>query len=275
MNILQNTIRKERVAISAKVIVAVLLTLTIPLASKAASLTTYRIYLDDNNRTESFVVFAKGSTSEQCSLNFSHFDFDENGTMSKNPGKSLPENSAKPWVRYSPRNFILTPGKPQSVRFSMRRKPNAEPKEYRSYVAMICEELAVDNNSSQDDSENPVMPKVSIKPVLVQNVPIIVRTGKLDVEANFTNINVNGNKISATLARQGTRSLYGRLTLVDIDSGEELSFTNGVSIYPETSSFPVLFELSKEYGDPSKKNLLMRFEEDENYGGELIIEKAL
>jgi hypothetical protein len=275
MNILQNTIRKECLAISAKIIVAFLLTLTIPLASHAASLTTYRIYLDDNNRTESFIVFAKGSTSEQCSLDFSHFDFDENGTLSKNTGKSLPLNSAKPWVRYSPRNFTLTPGKPQSVRFSMRRKPNAEPKEYRSYVAMRCEELAVDTSNSQDGSENPDMPKVSIKPVLVQNVPIIVRTGKLDVEASFTDVKVNGNKISATLARKGTRSLYGRLSLVDVVSGKELSFTNGVSIYPETSSFPVLFELSSEYSDVSKNNLLMRFEEDENYGGELVIEKRL
>lgn len=275
MNILQNTIRKESVAIGAKVIVAFLLTLTIPLTSNAASLTTYRINLDDNNRTESFVVFAKGSSSEQCSIDFSHFDFDEKGTIRKNDGKSLPLNSAKPWVRYSPRNFTLTPGKPQTVRFSMRRKPNVEAKEYRSYVALRCEELAAETNGSQTGSENSEMPKVSIKPVLVQNVPIIVRTGKLEVEASFTDVNISGSNISATLARSGTRSLYGRLTLVDVDSGEELSFTNGVSIYPETSSFPVLFELSTQYGDLSKMNLLMRFEEDENYGGELVIEKRL
>jgi len=276
MNIMHNTTRKYGIVIKVKAITVFLLLLTIPLVSNAASLTTYRIYLDDNNRTEAFIVFAKGSTSEQCSMNFTHFDFDEKGTISKNDGKILPENSAKPWVRYSPRNFILNPGKPQTVRFSMRRKPNAEAKEYRSYVAMRCEKLVVNEDSSAIASnDNPDRPNISIQPVLVQNVPIIVRTGKLHVEASFTDIKINNNTVSATLARKGTRSLYGRLLLVDVVSGDEVSFTNGVSIYPETTSFPVSFDIPGKYQSLPKNNLLLKFVEDENYGGELVIEKRL
>jgi hypothetical protein len=84
-------------------------------STQAINLTSYRLYLDDNNRTESFIMFTRGNTSEECSIDLKHFNFDESGTMTVYKEKDIPANSANPWIRYSPRNFTVQPGyAPQS-----------------------------------------------------------------------------------------------------------------------------------------------------------------
>jgi hypothetical protein len=61
-------------------------------SSQGVSLTSYRLYLDDNNRTESFIIFAKGNVAEKCSLKIKHFSFDDNGNMSLYTGENIPDN---------------------------------------------------------------------------------------------------------------------------------------------------------------------------------------
>jgi len=243
-------------------------------AGQAVSLTTYRIYLDDNNRTESFIVFTRGTQPEKCDLDFKHFDFDSVGKMTMNQGTALPANAADDWVRYSPRNFVVQPGKPQTIRFSMRRKPNTEAAEYRSYIAIRCEDVVNDPVASGKD--NVVVKdrvQMNVKPLLVQNVPLIIRTGSLNVSASISDVVVGGGKITAKLNRSGPRSIYGRVSLVDKKSDEEYAFTEAVSVYPETSTYAFEFALHADM--PPLEQLKLKFTEDENYGGDLTIEKSV
>jgi len=234
-------------------------------ASQAVSLTSYRIYLDDNNRTESFIVFAKGNSPEKCSLKLKHFNFDAEGGMTLHKDKEIPDNSSKPWIRFSPKSFTVQPRKPQTIRFTMRRKPNTEASEYRSYLAVSCQNI---NNESIETV--PDRPSVSVRPNLVQNVPIIVRTGPLQVTAQFENIEIKDGLLTANLKRNGDRSLYGRLSLVNNKTDEELSFIAGISIYPETSSYQVKFPI-KSNSMPAIEDMTLKFVENENYGGSLTI----
>lgn len=243
------------------------------LSSHAVSLTTYRIYLDDNNRTESFIMFTRGSLPEQCTLDFKHFNFNDTGEMTLNRDKKSPENSAEPWVRYSPRNFVIQPGKPQTVRFAMRRKPNSEPAEYRSYIAVLCEDI-IEKKSTVNGEIPKDRAQVSVKPLLVQNVPLIVRTGKLNVSASFENLVVEGNKLKGVIKRSGDRSIYGRLSLINKNTDEEIVFKDTISIYTETSTYAFEFEITGK-NMPAIDDLLVRFTEDDIYGGELIFEKSV
>lgn len=241
-----------------------------PLSSQAVSLTSYRLYLDDNNRTESFIIFAKGNVPESCTLGLKHFNFDEVGNMALHKDKKLPENSSKPWIRFSPKKFTVQPRTPQTIRFTMRRKPNTEANEYRSYLSVACKEIKEQVKKEGEAGR----PTVTVQPNLVQNVPVIVRTGPLKVQASFENINIEEDLLTANLIRSGERSLYGRLSVVNNKSDEEYRFLTSVSIYPETTSYNVKFSLK---GDdmPPLEDLALKFVEDENYGGSLTITKNL
>lgn len=249
---------------------SVILLLGTSYSSQGVSLTSYRLYLDDNNRTESFIIFARGNVPEQCSLSLKHFDFDDNGNMSLYKGENTPDNSSEPWIRFSPKNFTVQPRTPQTIRFTMRRKPNTEAKEYRSYLAVSCKDVLNDEETETIADR----PKITVQPNLVQNVPIIVRTGPLEATAQFADIKIENDIITANLKRSGERSLYGRLSLVNKNTDEEYRYFSGVSVYTETSTHQFKFSIK---GDdvPSLEDLALLFVEDENYGGSLTIKKNI
>jgi P pilus assembly chaperone PapD len=239
-------------------------------SSQGVSLTSYRLYLDDNNRTESFIIFAKGNVAEKCSLKLKHFSFDDNGNMSLYTGENIPDNSSEPWIRFSPKNFTVQPRTPQTIRFTMRRKPNTEANEYRSYLAVSCKD-EVDEAEKETAADRP---NITVQPNLVQNVPIIVRTGPLEATAQFTDIEIENDIITANLKRSGERSLYGRLSLVNNKTDEEYRYFSGVSVYTETYTHQFKFSIK---GDevPPLEDLALLFVEDENYGGSLTIKKSI
>jgi hypothetical protein len=241
--------------------------LGLPSASQAVSLTTYRIYLDNDNRTESFIMFTKGVANEDCKVRLAHYNFDAQGQMSPEiKGKELPEHSAQPWIRYSPKKFTVIPGEPQTVRFTLRRKANAEPKEYRSYLSILC------HKATSATGQNIIQgrPTFSLRPNLIQNVPIVVRTGRLEATASFTDMLIKDKMLTVNLTRQGNRSIYGEIRLTDKKNGQVYAQVSGVSLYNETTSYALKYSLSNL---PELSNLQLEFIEDKNYGGSLLIKQ--
>jgi hypothetical protein len=156
----------------------------------------------------------------------------------------------------------------------MRRKANTTAQEYRSYMAISCDAVVAKEDNKSDTNTNSGIVAMSVKPVIVQNVPIIVRTGPLQASASFNNVNISDNKVMAKLTRSGDRSIYGRLSLIDKNTNEELNFMSGVSLYTETSSYAFNFGIGGK-NMPPPEQLLLRFTEDENYGGSIVIEHSL
>jgi len=249
------------------IVMAIVTLGTLTTASHAVSLSTYRIYLDTENTSASFIMFNKQAYQESCSISLVHNNFDNLGNMHAATGDELPENSAAPWIRYSPKYFTVEPRAPQTVRFTLRRKANSKPAEYRSYLRVDCEEVV---SEKQQLSKNKKA-NITIKPKLIQQIPIIARTGKLSASLSFGDIRAANDTLSFTIRRQGGRSAYGTLELVDIDSDEVITRKNNVSIYVETEKAQNSLAM-KGYA-PDK--LALRFTEDENYGGNLIYKQAV
>lgn len=226
--------------------------------STASSLTSYRIYLDRQNSNTSFLIFNRELQDKECKISLRHYKFDELSNITGEFEKT-PANSAKEFIRFSPRKFTITPGNSQTVRFALRRKPNSKDAEYRSFLKVDCS--AVSNKTSK---------KISISPRLVHNVPIVVRTGKLDGAVSFSNFAVDGSKLTFNLNRTGERSIYGIVELID-DEGNTVSFLRGVSIYPESKSKQISFSTN----DIPVSKLKVRFTEDKNYGGSIIQESKI
>ncbi|MGS2720622.1 hypothetical protein [Paraglaciecola aestuariivivens] len=241
--------------------IAALLLGLISASAQAISLSTYRIYLDTENNSASFIMFNKSAVTETCALSLVHNDFTKDGKLVPYQGAGLPENSAEPWMRYSPRNFVVAPQNPQTIRFTMRRKSNMQAAEYRSYLRVSCDEVAPKVDTTTSGADN--VAKLSIKPKIVQNIPIIVRTGKLDASLEFGDFALNEEKLEFTIARKGDRSVYGTLELINKNNGDVVVFRRNISIYTEVEK--VSYSLVTA-GLPTEQ-LMLRFTEDSAYGG--------
>jgi hypothetical protein len=236
----------------------------------AASISTFRIYLDREQSTDNFLIFSKSDVTENCNLRIRHYNFDKTGQMTEHKEEELPDNSAKEWIRYTPRSFELPPMGQQTVRFSLRRKASSTPMEYRSYVSIECDKIEQQaplnsaGNLSNAESNNDSTATVGITPRLVQNVPIVVRNGKLDASLTFSDIKYNNGKLTFNLNRTGDRSVYGRLSLINNQSGDEINYTGGISLYTETAYSNFEFNTDLPLSD-----LSLKFVENERYGGSI------
>jgi P pilus assembly chaperone PapD len=250
--------------IRARLFILISLSITsviIPFASQAVHLSTFRIYLDEDNRNNSFILFNRDTQTEECKLFLGHNNFDDNGAMTEHQGSKPPENSAKDWVRFSPRKFTLTSAHSQTVRFTMRRKANVEPAEYRSYLNVDCGVVQPEEQGKA----------VNITPRLVHSVPVIVRVGKLNAEISFSDFELTGHDLSFKLLRSGTRSIYGSITLFNKETDKSVSSQSGLSIYPESSNTEFLLRTK---GIPVE-NLVIKFSENTKYGGDKVIEQEV
>jgi P pilus assembly chaperone PapD len=235
----------------------------IPLSAQAINISAYRIYLDEETRNVSFIIFNREATYQDCNLSLRHNNFDADSKLTRVEDGIIPENSAKDWIRYSPREFVLTPSQSQTVRFTMRRKANAEDGEYRSYLVIDCGVVSAPNEQQKDQ------PQVSLQTKLVHNVPIIVRSGKLDATVWIDNIRAEGESLAFTLNRKGTRSVYGDVELINKQNGDVLSIQRNFSIYPESSRYH--FTLGRDGVAP--KDIKIRFTENKDFGGSIVLEK--
>jgi len=231
--------------------------------SYAVSLTSYRIYLDKNLRTESFLIFNRELQTEDCRLSFYDFPFDKASNMGKRITGIAPKKSATSLVRFSPKKFQIKGGSSQTVRFSLRRKANMPVSEYHSYLSINCGKIT-DNRTNRANTSI-----ISLSPRLVHNIPVIARTGELSASINFSDIRIDKNgKLAFKLNRSGNRSVYGVIEIINKDSGKVINYLQGISIYVQSDYREFDFSLPKGVDINS---LYIRFKEDSRYGGSITI----
>jgi P pilus assembly chaperone PapD len=239
-----------------------LLSLLYSSTSFAVSLTSHRIYLDKKHRTESFVIFNREQKSENCKLSFQDFPFDKASNMGKLIIGKPPQNSATSWVRYSPKHFEIKGGSSQTVRFSLRRKANLAAAEYQSYLSIDC---------AKNFDKTRKVEVISISPRLIHNIPVVARTGTLSATLSISKIHLDKNgKLAFNLNRSGTRSIYGRIDIINKKNNERINYLQGISIYVQSEYQHFAFSLPKNI---NVNALTIRFTEDKKYGGNIEINK--
>jgi len=218
--------------------------------SHSASLGTYRIYLDEQNRQQKFPLINKSNIPEKCTISFKNRRYDESGE----PLQLTPEQEAAyskealDRIRYSPRTFTIAPRTTQNIMFSYRRKLNDTAGEMRTYAAFRCEKEQV------IETEN------TLTPALELVVPLVVRTGKVkDLSAELQLVKVDKKDKFSTfrLAHAGNRSLYGDMSLVS-DNGEEVhEIRKNAVVYPDMKHIDV--NIPNQY--LNAKNVQFQFKE--------------
>jgi len=231
---------------------------------------TYRIYLDNNNAQENFQVINRYNVAQQCNLKLVHYKFDQTGNLLRYGPDEKPINSAQNLVRFSPRHFDIKANSRQTVRFTMRRKSNTESKEYRSHVVIDCKDK-VETHELKSTADN--IANISIKPQLLHNIPLVIRPGKaISATASFDNINFDKGILSFDLLRTGNRSLYGKIEVIDKNTQEIKTVSKTLTMYTETTKKNFSITLGDDY---KAEDLLIKFVENVNFGGSIVLEQSV
>jgi hypothetical protein len=223
---------------------------------EAASVGTYRIYLDSEHRQQKFMVKNNSSDHEKCDISFDYMSYVEGGgeviKLSKEEKVVLSAPATKR-LRYSPRQFTIKPKSAQYIAFNYKRQINDEPAEYRTYINIKC--LKVD----------PILKEgLNLTPSMMHTVPLVIRTGKsTDLEANlvFSQIKQQANRVTFRLEHQGNRSVYGDLHLINANGDKLKLLQRNIVIYPEMKYKDFDFLLAGFNG----KNMKIEFHETGNY----------
>jgi P pilus assembly chaperone PapD len=231
------------------------------------SLSTQRIYLDQESPNANFVIKNRDAYPQKCSLGIIYFQFDEQGSMLPYNGTNPPPNAADNIARYSPKHFKIEPNGKQTVRFTLRRKRDITAIEHRAYVTVSCKNLmAVAQVKVSND-----LATIPIRPQLQHNIPLIVRPKSLTATLQFSDVALARDKLSFNLHRQGARSVYGKVKLVDKDSGNTLSESGNFAIYHETKHKSLHMAVPSGL---SLDSLKLEFNEPEQEGGTFAMWQA-
>lgn len=213
------------------------------------TITTTRLFLNPDNKITSMSVYNKDAKPLFCSIEVRNLDVVDGGVVltdekvSKNP-------SPKGLVKLSPKRFTLKPLGHQAFKAIYRKRPNIDDGEYIGAVAIKCE----DDVKSEE--------RIRIKPILVHNIPLIVRTKNLKADVVFSELTKSNNSVSGRVAVVGERLITGDLRLIESDSGKVLKEKKKVSFYPSSVPQRVVFDTIGLDVD----NLALQYEEIEESG---------
>lgn len=231
------------------------------IAKANISLSTYRVFLNEEHRLASFTVYNKSVNQQKCNIRFRHYDYNDSSEIVEYKGEGRPNYSALPWFRMSPKTFTLAEKGVQKVNFSMRRKVQKDPAEYRSIIAINCKS---DNDNSLNDFR-----QVSLAADLVFNIPLTVRTGNLKAKIDIQPISLNNNSLKLRLLQEGERSLFGKISIFQND--ELITYLKNISIYPSVKYKEINLDVSKLGAGPFN----VVFEESDDMPNKFRINKEI
>lgn len=232
---------------------------TIIFDAYSVSISTRRLYLEPKRSITDIRVLNMEAQAQSCDVEIGDVNINNQGLIELS-AESV--NSAKPFIRLAPKRFNLAPKEHQMVKLIYRRKPGMEDGEYQGVVAIKCKDAITEGNTQE---------QVTIRPTLVHNVPVIVRTTYMPIQAEFTATKIAGDILEAEIQISGQRSLTGTLTLINSASNEIVTEQKNISIYAQQPKKSLALPLDVGNDVP----LLLRFTEDPNFGGDLVIQKTI
>ena len=237
-------------------------------------ITSTRVVLDDKKRFSDVTLINHGSKEATYRVILKHMRMLDNGTYEevddKHPAKPS-ENFADDVVRYSPRQVTLKPGESQSVKFTVRALQNVQPGEYRSHVLFQGNpDTSKGSDIEQTTTDNKSI-SVHLTPIYGISIPLIVRHGELNATATLTSASVSGKKLNVTIERQGTRSVFGDIT---VTKGETVvGQMRGLSVFVPNDKRAVQVDLTPPDDiSISGSELTVTYREREEDGGKVLAE---
>lgn len=249
-------------------------------ASAGVLINPKRIVLDEGERGAALDLVNEGDQTSRYQIFFAQKIMDSDGKIVDLPEEKQDGIYAKDMIRYSPRRVDIAGGARQTIRIAARRPKSLDDGEYLSHL--VFKEIPIKREretASEDDSL-----EVKLIPTLQIAIPIIVRNGSLSSVASIDGAkleiskedNVSG-RVTFMLRREGDASLYGSVEVFEIIDGvigDRVGYSKGIALYTNLEERRVSQSLSRPISENATA-LLVRYDEDEKYGGSNLVEYTL
>jgi P pilus assembly chaperone PapD len=229
------------------------------LALAAADLMVYptRVVMTDKQRTAQVDIVNTSQVQATYKITLVRKRMTEIGQFLDVTTPEPEEKFADEVVKYSPRQVTLVPGAGQTIRIMFKVSPNLAEGEYRSHLLFAKPPAAVSELPAKEDLE-PNTIAMNISANIGISIPVIARHGNLEAKAAIDPASVKVAEIGPkkqlvgfTLARAGTRSIYG--DVVVYRGKEKVAEGTGFAVYVPNSQrkvgVPVLEAYLLKQGD--------------------------
>lgn len=234
-----------------------------------------RIVLEDRERGASLDLLNDGSEAARYQIYFEQKVMRPDGSIVDLEELDESATYAKDMIRYSPRRVDIEAGARQTIRIAARRPKGLEDGEYVSHL--VFKEIPIPASASNKQEDEDLT--VTLKPKLKIAIPIIVRKGELNATAGINDISFLSEDgrfgaFKLNIEREGSVSLYGSVEVFEViggESGERVAIAKGVGVYTDVESRSISVRLPKAL-NPDVRDYMLRFDEDEKYGGSNWVE---
>lgn len=181
------------------------------------------------------------------------------------------EKATLAMVTYAPRRVTLPPNQPQVIRVGARFASDLPDGEYRAHMLF----RAIPDAAPATDGPREGL-SISLTPIYGVTIPVIVRKGALQAAATISDVRLGREEgqstLAFTLARSGSRSVYGRVRVTRQGEGKPLYEARGLACYAELAERTVSLPLSPEQAVAMTGPVTVEYLEDNDAGG--LIAKA-
>jgi len=186
-------------------------------------------------------------------------------------GQGLPDELfADKMIRYAPRRVNISKdlsAEPQTIRLVLRKPRNLPDGEYRSHL-LFTSIPSIEEAGTQESG-------MSFKATVEITIPLIIRQGELNAKISLSNANIRKNDkgiyiLKVTLDREGTRSIYGDLEVLQTLNGEaqRISYMRGLAIYLPTTSRTIEVPINLPPDGLAAGAVTINFKENPTFGGD-------
>lgn len=221
----------------------------ISLDAHSVAVTTNRLFLDPKHSSDTVRVLSTESEPQLCQSSIRNTLITPEGNIAI--ARDAKDGVASKLVRIAPYNFRLIPGQQQNIRVIFRRKPGIEAGEYIGLLSIKCT-----NDITADQM-------ATVKPNIIHNVPVVIRTSTMPIKANIVSANKVNDVVETTISIEGNRSITGDIQLVKRASGEVIASRKNISVYAQAPEKKIIIRIP----DKSASNLLVRFIENKKLDG--------
>src|SRR5665647_1608073 len=153
-------------------------------------ITPIRVVFEGNKQKEELNLANRGKDTAIYSISFVQKRMNENGSFVNIVDADSGQMFSDPYLRIFPRQVTLAPGEAQVVALQFRRKPDMVAGEYRSHLFFRSEKNYTPLGIEDVEKDSTTL-SVQLIPVFGMSIPIIIRTGAVNVSAALSDFKLN------------------------------------------------------------------------------------
>ena len=226
-------------------------------------ITPKRIVFENNKKKKEMLNLVNiGSDTAVYSISFLNYKMNENGEFIKIEDEDSLHMFSSPYLRVFPRTVTLAPREPQVIALQYRKKPNMKSGEYRSHLYFRAEKVIAPLGDEIIGDTTKL--KIQLIPVFGLSIPIILRTGEVNVTSTLSNLEIKMEQdtlhyLYFTINRIGNISAFGNISVEYIpEEGKpyKVGVVNGLGVYTDINKRACAVKLNVKPGTKMIKGIL-------------------